>query len=109
MNRLSDRAVRALTEYLTVVPEAADLYKVYSGSGQTYTVDAREEVCDCTDHAMREVACKHILRVQFEIGDRAIPAWVDREAIPRDFASHVDGEPRFSNDPTITDTTETPA
>ena len=39
---LDDRDVRALTEYLTVLPEAPGLYEVVSQSGESYTVDAFE-------------------------------------------------------------------
>jgi len=92
---LEQRDVRALTEYLTVIPHGGDTYEVVSQSGSSYSVDAREGHCTCPDYQRREPegGCKHSRRVRFETGREAIPDWVDPTAIPDDFAAHVDATP----------------
>jgi len=97
MRDLSEREVRALTEYLTVIPHAPGVFIVVSGSGKSHTVDARDGACTCRDAQYREATCKHQLRVAFETGQRTIPAWVDRERLPRDFSAHVDADPVFED------------
>lgn len=94
-NDLDDRDVRALTEYLTVVPEAPGLYTVTSQSGREYMVEPDAGACTCKDAEYRDPdgGCKHVRRVRFETGRRSLPAWVDDEAIPRDFGAHVDATP----------------
>jgi hypothetical protein len=82
MRDLTEREVRALTQYLTVLPHAPDVHVVVSGSGDSHTVDAR---------------------VAFATGRRPIPAWVDREDLPRDFSAHVDVDPDFQDRPDATD------
>lgn len=92
---LDSRDVRALTEYLTVLPEAPGLYDVVSQSGKSYTVDAREGHCTCPDHEYRDVRCKHIRRVAFETGEEPVPVCVDIEELPDDFGAHIDETPRI--------------
>jgi len=72
---LDDRDVRALTEYLTVLPEAPGLYEVVSQSGESYTVDVRNGACTCPDAEYHDPdgGCKHCRRVHFETGREAIP------------------------------------
>jgi hypothetical protein len=95
---LDDRDVRALTEYLTVVPEAPGLYTVTSQSGREYTVDVETGACTCKDAEYRDPkgGCKHARRVRYETGERALPASLDREGLPRGFAAHVDETPRVA-------------
>lgn len=69
---LNDRNVRALTEVLSVVPEAPGLYTVTSQTAAEYTVDARERRCTYPDHKHnlptadgRELR-KHRARVAYE-------------------------------------------
>jgi hypothetical protein len=101
---LEPREARALTEYMTVlddVDEARDapgLYRVVGQHGSTYTVDARSGACTCPDATHRlapDERCKHAARVAFATGERAIPAWVDRDDVDPDLGAHVDG-PRFA-------------
>ena len=103
MRDLSEREVRALTEYLTVIPHAPDVYVVVSGSGKSHTVDARDGACTCRDAQYRDRTCKHQFRAEFETGARTIPAWVDRDRIPRDFSAHVDADPDFEDAADATD------
>lgn len=95
---LDQRDVRALTELLTVVPDAPGLYLVVSESENTYRVDTREGRCDCPDaqHNLGpDEQCKHERRVAFETGVRAVPAWVNRDELPHDFAEHIPEKPVF--------------
>ncbi|WP_224268895.1 SWIM zinc finger family protein [Haloprofundus salinisoli] len=67
---VDERDVRALTETMFVDREAPDFYRVRTGSGDEYVVDTREPACTCPDFQYRDVRCKHVRRVQFEVGDR---------------------------------------
>jgi hypothetical protein len=97
---LDDRDIRALTQLLTVIPEAPGLYEVVSQSGSAYTVDTQGSgACTCPDfkHNLptddgRET-CKHQARVAYETGERPLPAWIDTDELPDDFALHVDATP----------------
>lgn len=85
------RDVRALTEYLTVLP-AGDRFEVVSQSGSAYTVDPDARTCDCPDFEYRQPAggCKHVRRVLMELGKRPVPAAVETDAVPDDFGRHVE-------------------
>ncbi len=66
--RPDTRELRALELHRTRGHEirkvGEDLYLVPSCTGQGfYSVDYREESCDCPDHAIRQENCKHILAV----------------------------------------------
>lgn len=80
---LADRTVRALTETLLVVEDAPGLFRVYSEEGDEYTVDDETGTCTCPDAEYRapDGGCKHYRRVQFHTGARAVPEWVDRDAM----------------------------
>jgi len=88
---IDERDERALTECMTVLPEAPDIYTVV-GENQNgeYTVDARFGVCTCADYEYRTPAggCKHVRRVAFATGERPIPAGVD---VDPQLGEHVDG------------------
>jgi hypothetical protein len=89
---IDDRTEKALTEYLTVLPEGPDLYSVTSQSGNEYRVDTRAGRCICDDHKYRDVVCKHRRRVAFATGEEAIPA--DAAAaldVDDQLGDHVDG------------------
>ena len=90
------RGARALTEYMTVLPEGGDVYSVTTESGSEYAVDAREGRCTCLDHQHRGARCKHLRRVAFATGAEPIPAVVDRGAVDPDLGAHVDATPRVA-------------
>lgn len=93
---LDKRSIRALTELLTVVPEVGSLYLVVSQSEQTYTVDAEQGRCTCPDaeyNLENDEACKHQRRVEYETGRRPLPNWICPDAVPHDFALHVEETP----------------
>lgn len=73
--------MRALTEYLAVLPEAPGMYTVVSQSGASYTVAARDGACKCPDHRYWGVRCKHLRRVSYATGETPIPAWVETEEV----------------------------
>ncbi len=95
------RDARALTQYLTVLPEhgrardADGLYVVVSESGSSYLVDVRHGACECPDAEYRDPdgGCKHVRRVRYGTGERAIPAWVDPTAVNEYFSLHVGETP----------------
>lgn len=65
------RSLRAISEYMSVVEVAPDLYRVFGESGREYTVDLRDDpVCTCPDFEYRENVreCKHIRRVRLVTG-----------------------------------------
>ena len=83
---LSDRERRALSECMTVVPDvgvargAPGMYRVVGENGSTYTVDTDEGACTCPDFEYNlsgDDQCKHLHRVAFATGERAIPASTD--------------------------------
>jgi len=79
VSALDARDVRALEECMTVLPPEQSIFEVVSQSGTTYDVDAREGRCTCPDMAHNlpdgdRETCKHIARVRFATGERAIPA-----------------------------------
>lgn len=66
------RSLRAITEYMTVVEEAPDLYTVVGESGNEYVVDLRgEPACTCPDFNYRDEVseCKHVRRAQLAAGE----------------------------------------
>lgn len=79
------RIVRALTECMTALEIAPDLYTVIGeNQGPEYTVDTRVGRCTCPDATYRlddDQECKHQLRVRYATGEREIPDWVDEDAI----------------------------
>ena len=95
---LADRTVRALTDDLLVVADAPGLYRVYGKDGDEYTVNAETGACTCPDTEYRDPdgGCKHVRRVEFHTGERAVPAWVDRDAVDpllvKRLADSVDGD-----------------
>lgn len=95
---LCKRAVRALTESMTVYPEGGDIYSVTTESGNEYRVDAVEGRCTCPDAEYNlddDERCKHERRVRFATGERAIPEWCDEDAINDGIGEHVKGGPVF--------------
>jgi len=92
-----DRDVRALTEYMTVIPDGGDVFTVIGqNGGGEYRVDARGvPTCTCNDFMYRDPdnGCKHIRRVAFATGEKPIPAWVDGDAIDGQLGEHVDSGP----------------
>lgn len=71
MTAASSRSLRAVTEYMSVIEEAPDLYTVVSQSGREYTVDLRDDpACTCRDFRYRREVdeCKHVLRARLETG-----------------------------------------
>jgi len=96
---LEERDVRALTEYMTVLPLGGDVYSVTTQSGSEYRVDAREGRCTCPDYQYRNVRCKHLRRTAFATGERPIPAWVDADEVDTKLGEHVERTPKV----TVTD------
>jgi len=74
---LEPRTERALTECMTVLPDAPDLFTVGENGNESYTVDARAGVCSCPDFQYREPAggCKHVRRVVFATAERPVPSY----------------------------------
>ncbi|MCX2819882.1 hypothetical protein EGH25_11025 [Haladaptatus sp. F3-133] len=77
------RTVRALEEYLTVLPEhgrvkgADDLVLVVSASPEEYVVDLRSGACECPDASYNlegDELCKHARCARFALGRDAVPA-----------------------------------
>lgn len=99
---LTDRAIRALLTSMTVIDNCGDvrgaegMFEVTTDSGSEYIVDLETESCTCPDHEYRGVRCKHIRRVEFEIGVAAIPGDVNLQALDDQLGEHVtEGEPRI--------------
>jgi hypothetical protein len=76
--RLEDRDLRALSEHMTVFVEAPGMFRVVS-EGPEYIVDLETETCECPDSTHRDPdgGCKHIRRIRFTTGARAIPDCIE--------------------------------
>jgi len=102
---LEKRDVRALTEYMTTLPQGGDVYSVTTESGSEYRVDALEERCTCPDYkhnlptdSGRE-RCKHLSRVAFATGERPVPKWASPEAIDSQLGEHTEASIRRDSSP----------
>lgn len=98
---IDDRDVRALTERMGVLDaDTPGLYTVIGqNDGGEYTTDPELGACTCDDATYRDPAggCKHVRRVRFATGERAVPATVDRDAVDDLLGAHLpDGGPRFA-------------
>ena len=96
---IQKRDVRALTEYMTVLPLGSDVYSVTTESGSEYRVDALEARCTCPDkqHNLEDgELCKHERRVRFATGKWVIPDWADTEAVDSQLGEHVSGTPEIA-------------
>jgi len=77
---VDERTLRALEEYLTVLPDAVDapgMVKVVSHTGEEYVVDVHGGNCECPDATWRldeDTPCKHARRSRFALGIDPIPA-----------------------------------
>jgi len=93
-----DRAVRALTESMTVLPASletdldTDQYRVYRPDG-AYDVDMVAETCDCPDALHRGARCKHQRRVDYATGQITIPGWVNLDAVDDALGINCEGGP----------------
>jgi hypothetical protein len=92
-DEFGDRQLRAVEEYLTVMPDGVDargMVRVVSHTGDEYTVDVRDEACTCPDFEHRggdeNGRCKHVYRALWATG---------REAMPADLVEAADVEPNF--------------
>ena len=100
---LCERDIRALIGPMTVIDDCGDvrgadgLYEVTTASGSEYIVNMHTESCTCGDHEYRHNKCKHIRRVAYETGVRAIPGWVNLDVIDDALGEFVEsGEPRVA-------------
>jgi len=97
-NEYNNRQLRAVEEYLTVMPDAVDgegIVRVVSQSGENYIVDTQNETCECGDFEHREGdengRCKHIYRAMWATGREAIPvALVEQAGMEPNFGVFVD-------------------
>ena len=100
---LGKRAVKALTEVMTVLDDSLDHdlrdeeFLVVTPTG-TYRVDVMAGTCDCPDalHRAPDGGCKHRLRVAFARGERPIPGWAIRSAIDEQLGQHLSASPRIA-------------
>ena len=79
LDQLSERAVRAWTERMAVVPLGGGCYRVESGSDRDYTVDLLDHRCTCPDYRYRGAQCKHLRRVAIEVTRKLVPPPGKRE------------------------------
>ena len=58
-----------------VHPDGSGRFEVHSASGNSYTVDLREDTCDCPDFVQHEPDgdCYHIRRVRMALGLTDVP------------------------------------
>jgi predicted nucleic acid-binding Zn finger protein len=94
------RTLRALEEYMTVLPEeGTGLCKVYTESGSEYTVDPHDGACTCPDmrHNLgHNESCKHVRRARFALGIDAVPTDVDGVDVNEELGKFTDTPLRFA-------------
>ncbi|MXR40237.1 SWIM zinc finger family protein [Halobaculum sp. WSA2] len=78
--RDSGRAARARTEPMAVYALRDEERYLVDTEGGTYVVDLGSDACTCPDHAIRGSRCKHLRRVDMEVGIGRIPAPGERVA-----------------------------
>ncbi|QZY00900.1 SWIM zinc finger domain-containing protein [Halobaculum rubrum] len=78
--RDSGRTARARTEPMAVYALRDDDRYLVDTDGGTYVVDLGSDTCTCPDHAIRGSRCKHLRRVDMEVGIGRVPAPGERVA-----------------------------
>jgi predicted nucleic acid-binding Zn finger protein len=97
---IDPRTERALTEYMSVLPEGGDVYTVVGQNGGTYIVDRRAGRCTCPDYKHNlptddgRERCKHAARVAYATRERSVPAWIDTDAVDEQLGEHVNAGPQ---------------
>ncbi|UIO99828.1 SWIM zinc finger family protein [Halobaculum sp. CBA1158] len=74
------RTGRARTEPMAVYPLRDDDRYLVDTEGGSYVVDLASDACTCPDHAIRGQRCKHLRRVDMEVGIGRVPAPGERVA-----------------------------
>ncbi|WP_277554724.1 SWIM zinc finger family protein [Halobaculum limi] len=74
------RAIRARTEPMAVYPLRDDDSYLVDTEGGSYVVDLASDRCTCPDHELRHQRCKHLRRVDLEVGIGRVPAPGERVA-----------------------------
>ena len=78
--RDAERTVRARTELMAVYALRDDDRYLVDTEGGSYVVDLADDTCTCPDHAIRGSRCKHLRRVDMEVGIGRVPAPGERVA-----------------------------
>ena len=91
---LDPRDGRALRELMSAVAidEDAGKWTVYNAEGHEYPMDVCEGVCSCEDFTHGHNHCKHLRRVEYIVGDREVPEWVNPDEIERNLRDRLDSE-----------------
>jgi hypothetical protein len=76
----SNRSERAVREPMAVYALRDDDQYLVDTDGGTYVVDLESDTCTCPDHAIRGNRCKHLRRVDMEVGVGRVPAPGERVA-----------------------------
>ena len=81
---LHDLDVKALTTPMTAFEVGSGMYNVQHTTEHTVAEVNGEFVCDCRGFQFGH-CCYHVRRLQFELGLREIPEWVNESAIDEMF------------------------
>jgi len=91
---------KALTTPMSVLPDqpevagAEDMFLVQHTREHIVSKVAGSWTCDCKGFQYHE-RCYHVRRVQFALGERPIPAFLNTDAIDDQLGHHVSGGPRL--------------
>jgi len=93
------RDIRALSEAMVVLPERLTIPSddvapgmvLVQTTDESYVVDPALGACTCPDarHRAPDGGCKHVRRVRFETGARALPPWLDSDELGHGFRQFV--------------------
>ncbi|WP_284033055.1 SWIM zinc finger family protein [Halobaculum lipolyticum] len=76
----AERSVRARREPMAVFALRSDDQYLVDTDGGSYVVDVGSDTCTCPDYGIRHRRCKHLRRVDMEIGIGRVPAPGERVA-----------------------------
>jgi hypothetical protein len=105
-DRMAGRIDSGASEFMHVERHGPGIYRVDSGSGDSYDVDLESGMCTCPDAGTRGPWCKHYFAVLFQTGE--LPAVVGSGVVPDENpdvdADHAEADDEPTDDSDRTDT-----
>jgi hypothetical protein len=99
-DRMAGRIDSGASEFMHVERHGPGIYRVNSGSGDSYDVDLESGMCTCPDARTRGPWCKHYFAVLFQTGE--LP-WVVGSGVVLDKKPDEDGDHAEAGDEPTTD------
>jgi hypothetical protein len=97
-DRIAGRIRDGASEFMHVERHGPGVYRVDSGSGNSYDVDLESGMCTCPDAGTRGPWCKHFFAVLFRTDE--LPAVVGSGVVPDEKPDEDDDPAEASDEPT---------